>query len=219
MKDGSAPASGPANPGAGVIAVQAGTAGSAGNRGSASHQETEGVLPGNGSGATGNGQAPAGQVSFAAVLGSNNLPANGPAAGVNNLPEVIASALTAARLARTGSQRELELQLQPENLGSLKLRASLEGGRMILHLLVESSEAARALQAAVPEMRQAVAGQGLRLDQVQVQVGGDGQAGDHQNGSSGGYHRGSGRQQQSPLWPEAAVTRDATGNYRLNYLA
>lgn len=208
-----------ANQGAGVIAGQAGTAGSAGNRGFATHQEPGVILPGNGSGATGNAQGPVGPVSFAAVLGVHNLPASDPAAGVNNLPEVIASTLTAARLARTGSQRELELQLQPENLGTLKLRASLEGGRMILHLLVESSEAARALQAAVPEMRQAVAGQGLRLDQVQVQVGGDGQAGDNQNGGNGGYHRGDGRQPQAPLWPEAAVARDATGNYRLNYLA
>lgn len=219
MKDGPLAVPRLVNQGAGVIAGQAGTAGSAGNRGSASYQEPGVILPGNGSGATGNAQGPVGPVSFAAVLGIHNLPASDPAAGVNNLPEVIASALTAARLSRTGSQRELDLQLQPENLGSLKLRASLEGGRMILHLLVESSEAARAIQAAVPEMRQAVAGQGLRLDQVQVQVGGDGQAGDNQNGGNGGYHRGDGRQPQAPLWPEAAVARDATGNYRLNYLA
>lgn len=220
VKDGPLAAPGLANQGAGVIAGQAGAAGgSAGNRGFASHQEPGGILPGSGSGVTGSSQTTAGPVSFTAVLEGNNLPSNGQTAGVTNLPEVIASALTAARLARTGSQRELELQLQPENLGTLKLRASLEGGRMILHLLVESSEAARALQAAVPEMRQAVAGQGLHLDQVQVQVGGDGQAGEHQNGSNGGYHQGSGRQPQSPLWPEAAVTRDTTGNYHLNYLA
>ncbi|MGI9859998.1 flagellar hook-length control protein FliK [Moorella naiadis] len=220
MKDGPLAAPGVANQGAAIAAGQAGTAGSsAGNRGSASHQEPGGILHGSGSGVTDNSQTTAGPVSFTAVLEGNNLPANGQTAGVTNLPEVIASALTAARLARTGSQRELELQLQPENLGSLKLRASLEGGRINLHLLVESGEAARALQAAVPEMRQAVAGQGLRLDQVQVQVGGDGQAGEHQNGSNGGYHQDSGRQPQSPLWPEAAITRDTTGNYHLNYLA
>ncbi|MDN5344432.1 MAG: flagellar hook-length control protein FliK [Clostridia bacterium] len=217
------PLTGPLNAGSGAMtaALQAGVPHGGGQQAPGNHQGGRPVWPGSvPEVSSSHGPLLGGQVSFTTALsGGNGQLAGGPAGSVNNLPEVVANVMLAARLSRTGSQRELELQLQPESLGTMKLRATLEGGRLGLHLLVETSEAARALQAAVPEMRQAVAQQGLRLDQVQVQVGGDGQAGDNQHDGQGGYHRGSGRQPQSPLWPEAAVTREATGNYRLNYLA
>ncbi|KYH32664.1 flagellar hook-length control protein FliK [Neomoorella mulderi] len=174
-----------------------------------------------GPGITGNGSMAAGQVSFSALFPGIGQQAGGAALPVSNTPEVMAAVLAAARMSRSGSQQELEIQLQPESLGNMKLRASLEGSRLVLHLLVENSEAARALQAAVPEMRQAVAQQGLRLDQVQVQVGGEGpgsgsQAGDRgeQSRGSPGWHRG------TPGWAghEEKETVPASW-YRLDFLA
>lgn len=167
------------------------------------------------------GNSPVGPAVFTAVMGGNSQQAGSPAARINNLPEVFATLLDTARLAATNSRQQLELQLQPENLGKLKLRALLDGGRLTLQLLVESSEAARALQAAVPEMRQAVAVQGLRLDQVQVQVGGDGQdGGRRQAGSQGEYSQDPGWRHRSPEWPGSYDGREGTINwYRLDYLA
>ncbi|AOQ23433.1 hypothetical protein MTAT_10140 [Moorella thermoacetica] len=167
------------------------------------------------------GSSPVGPAAFNAIMGGNSQQAGNQVAQINNLPEVFATILSTARLAATNGRQELELQLQPENLGKLKLRALLDGGRLTLQLLVESSEAARALQAAVPEMRQAAAVQGLRLDQVQVQVGGDGHGGGrHQADSQGEYRQGSGWRRQSPGWPVRPSNLEGTINrYRLDYLA
>lgn len=166
------------------------------------------------------GSSPVGPAAFNAVMGGNSQQAGNQVAQINNLPQVFATILSTARLAATNGRQELELQLQPENLGKLKLRALLDGGRLTLQLLVESSEAARALQAAVPEMRQAAAVQGLRLDQVQVQVGGDGQGGGrHQADSQGEYRQGAGWRRQSPGWPGSPDLEGTINRYRLDYLA
>lgn len=96
---------------------------------------------------------------------------------LRNLPEITGAVLEAARVARATGRQELEIRLQPENLGHMKLTASLMEGRLVVHFLVENREAARILQAAVPEMRQTLAQQGFHLDQVYVQVGGEGSGG------------------------------------------
>ncbi|WP_025774206.1 flagellar hook-length control protein FliK [Neomoorella thermoacetica] len=166
------------------------------------------------------GSSPVGQAAFNAIMGGNSQQAGNQVAQINNLPEVFATILSTARLAATNGRQELELQLQPENLGKLKLRALLDGGRLTLQLLVESSEAARALQAAVPEMRQAAAVQGLRLDQVQVQVGGDGHGGGrHQADSQGEYRQDAGWQHRSSGWPGSPDLEGTINRYRLDYLA
>ena len=170
---------------------------------------------------TSGSSSPVGPAAFTGIMGGNSQQAGNQVAQINNLPQVFATILSTARLAAIGSRQELELQLQPENLGKLKLRALLDGGRLTLQLLVESSEAARALQAAVPEMRQAAAVQGLRLDQVQVQVSGDGQGGSrHQADSQGEYRQDAGWQRRSFGWPGSPDSREGTINrYRLDYLA
>ncbi len=155
-----------------------------------------------------------------------NFPANGGQAGgtglpVGNLTDVVAATMAAARMSRSGRQQEIEIRLQPESLGNMKLRAILEGGRLVLHLLVENNEAARALRAAVPEMRLAVAQQGLHLDQVQVQVGGEGPGSGFQAGEGGSYGR------DLPGWRRGTpggAGQEAReiiplSTYRLDYLA
>lgn len=174
-----------------------------------------------GPGIAGNDSIGAGQGSFPALFPGNGQQAGGVVLPVSNLPGVLATIMASARMSRSGSQQELEIQLQPESLGNMKLKATLEGGRLVLHLLVENSEAARALQAAVPEMRQAVAQQGLRLDQVQVQVGGEGPGSGSQAGDSGEQSRGSpGWYRGMPGWAghEEKETVSASW-YRLDYLA
>ncbi|MBE3572684.1 MAG: flagellar hook-length control protein FliK [Moorella humiferrea] len=96
---------------------------------------------------------------------------------LRNLSEITSAVLEAARVTRSTGRQELEIRLQPENLGHMKLTASLMEGRLVVHFLVENREAARILQAAVPEMRQTLIQQGFHLDQVQVQVGGEGSGG------------------------------------------
>ncbi|CEP68901.1 Flagellar hook-length control protein-like,C-terminal [Moorella glycerini] len=172
-----------------------------------------------GPGITGNDSIVAGQGSFPALFPGIGQQAGGVVLPVSNLPEVMATIIASARMSRPGSQQELEIQLQPESLGNMKLRATLEGGRLALHLLVENSEAARALQAAVPEMRQAVAQQGLRLDQVQVQVAGGGHGSDYQTGSRGEHRQRPGWQHGAAWTAHEEETVTFGTWYRLDYLA
>ncbi|WP_406678108.1 flagellar hook-length control protein FliK [Neomoorella carbonis] len=172
-----------------------------------------------GAGITGNDSLLAGQGSFPTVFPGTDRQAGGVVLPVSNLPEVMAAIMASARMSRSGSQQELEIQLQPERLGNMKLKATLEGSRLVLHLLVENSEAARALQAAVPEMRQVVAEQGLRLDQVQVQVAGGGRGNGYQTGD-GGEHRQRPAWQRGAAWSASEEETVTFGNwYRLDYLA
>jgi flagellar hook-length control protein FliK len=163
-----------------------------------------------------------GQADASVIFPAPGSQPGGAALPLSNTTEVVAAVVAAARMSRSGSQQELEIQLQPENLGHLKLRATLEGGRLVLHLLVENSDAARALQVAVPEMRQAAAGQGLRLEQVQVQVNSEGPGSGHQAGGRGEQQQGSpGWQRGTRAWssgPEGIDAAAATW-YRLDYLA
>ncbi|WP_338825247.1 hypothetical protein MHOCP_07790 [Moorella humiferrea] len=139
---------------------------------------------------------------------------------LRNLPEITSAVLEAARVARATGRQELEIRLQPENLGHMKLTASLMEGRLVVHFLVENREAARILQAAVPEMRQTLVQQGFHLDQVQVQVGGEGSGGSQaweQGAREWGPRRPPGRTPVPPGGGEAGISVGSW--HRFDYLA
>ncbi len=168
--------------------------------------------------AASNGAAAGSQIVFSTAFNraGDSLP-------VNNRPQIMAAILETARLARLGSQRELELQLRPENLGNLKIKAALLGSSLTLQLLVESSEVARLLQAMLPEMRQAVAEQGLRLEHIELQLqgGADSNEGLDYSGSRNEYRPDRNWQQQAgkPWQGELTGTPLVERLYRCDYLA
>ncbi|MGI6285497.1 flagellar hook-length control protein FliK [Neomoorella humiferrea] len=139
---------------------------------------------------------------------------------LRNLPEITGAVLEAARVARATGRQELEIRLQPENLGHMKLTASIMDGRLVVHFLVENREAARILQAAVPDMRQTLAQQGFHLDQVYVQVGGEGSGGSQaweQGAREWGPRRPLGRTPVPPGGGEAGISVGSW--HRFDYLA
>ncbi|MBE3580483.1 MAG: flagellar hook-length control protein FliK [Thermoanaerobacteraceae bacterium] len=95
-----------------------------------------------------------------------------------NATELAARITSLTREGRTQRQ-ELELQLKPPGLGKMRLYTVLVDNRLSVHMVVETPEAGRVLQLSLPELRQALQGQGLSLDQVQVQVNG-GYSGDRE---------------------------------------
>jgi len=115
---------------------------------------------------------------------------------------------------------ELELKLKPETLGKLRVHAVLVEDRLSLHLMVETSEVGRALQAALPELKQGLQTYGLKLEQVHVQVSTGQPGGEGREGQEKGLRWG------APVGPLLEVKNEEdtlpvapTRNYRLDYLA
>ncbi|MGI9951213.1 flagellar hook-length control protein FliK [Moorellaceae bacterium AZ2] len=173
----------------------------------------EGVHVGGSVSPTGSGTA----AGSAAPVGEKPAVPSGPA-GVPTA-ELAARIISLTRGSRTERQ-ELELQLKPPGLGKMRLYTVLVDNRLSVHMVVETLEAGRLLQVSLPELRQALQGQGLSLDQVQVQVNG-GYSGDREgpagrDGWSGPGGRG---------WQYAVVEQEDLSPpswdtpYRLDYLA
>lgn len=79
-------------------------------------------------------------------------------------------------LLRQQHQRELQLQLEPAQLGKLKLRLQQEGALFHLQIVAETPMVKELLDAQMQQLRQQFAAQGFTLDRVDVDV--QGQMGD-----------------------------------------
>jgi flagellar hook-length control protein FliK len=89
--------------------------------------------------------------------------------------EQIAGVVREQVLNRQQNLKELDIQLQPENLGKIRIFLRWEGGQV--HLQVNASEAAtgQLLQSQLPELRQNLLDQGVNCGSLQM-----GQNGEHQ---------------------------------------
>ncbi|HET7770533.1 MAG TPA: flagellar hook-length control protein FliK [Chloroflexota bacterium] len=112
-----------------------------------------------------------------------------------------------ARLIAGNSGHELTVRLNPDHLGPLHVRISLLDGALSVGLTTANSEAQRALENALPQLRGALVESGLRLDRLDVSQraagngGNDGQSGNQRgsanagrNGGQSGYPGNEGRQ-------------------------
>ena len=106
----------------------------------------------------------------AAVLDrSSNLAApvpdsNRPAAGSPQLPgDLLVQVLEHGKLLRTSTLDEVTLQLKPEFLGKISIKASLENGQMMTRISVENSQVAQFLNENAGWLRSS-------LGQVEIQV-------------------------------------------------
>lgn len=139
---------------------------------------------------------------------------------MGNLEELMSRLVAMARWQGHPGHYELELKLKPETLGKLRVHAVLVEDRLSLHLMVETSEAGRALQAALPELKQGLQTYGLKLEQVHVQVGTGQPGGEGRGGQEKGLRWG------APVGPLLEVKNEEdtlpvapARNYRLDYLA
>jgi flagellar hook-length control protein FliK len=62
------------------------------------------------------------------------------------------------------------LRLQPAELGSLKLDLKIEGDRVQAHLHAQTHQVQEVLERNLPQLRSALAEQGLKIDQFLVNV-------------------------------------------------
>jgi len=69
-----------------------------------------------------------------------------------------------------GESGRMVLRLQPAELGSLKLDLKIEGDRVQAHLHAQTHQVQEVLERHLPQLRSALAEQGLKIDQFQVNV-------------------------------------------------
>ena len=69
-----------------------------------------------------------------------------------------------------GESGRMVLRLQPAELGSLKLELIVEGDRIRANLHAQSHQVQEVLERNLPQLRNALAEQGLKIDQFQVNI-------------------------------------------------
>ncbi len=69
-----------------------------------------------------------------------------------------------------GETGRMVLRLQPAELGSLRLELKIEGDRVQAHLHAQTHQVQEVLERNLPQLRSALAEQGLKVDQFQVNV-------------------------------------------------
>ncbi len=67
-------------------------------------------------------------------------------------------------------QSEIQIQLKPESLGSMKLLMSMKNGWLNVNFLVESSEVKALLEKNIPALRETLADRGIKAEHVEVQI-------------------------------------------------
>jgi flagellar hook-length control protein FliK len=78
-----------------------------------------------------------------------------------------------------GESGRMVLRMQPAELGSLKLELMVEGDRIRANLQAQSQQVQEVLERNLPQLRSALAEQGLKIDQFQVDVNRDQSQQDH----------------------------------------
>jgi len=104
-----------------------------------------------------------------------------------------------------GESGRMVLRLQPAELGSLRLELTVEGDRIQAHLHAQSHQVQEVLERNLPQLRNALAEQGLKIDQFQVNVDQRQQSGQFENLAQQHQHNGSEKQpgwHQQNLEPE-----------------
>lgn len=103
-----------------------------------------------------------------------------------------------------GESGRMVLRLQPAELGSLKLELVVEGDRIRANIHAQSQQVQEVLERNLPQLRNALAEQGLKIDQFQVNVDQRQPGGQFEN-SAQHHNQGSEKQpgwQQQGLEPE-----------------
>jgi len=116
------------------------------------------------------------------------VPVDGSAASVDLHEQVAPVIVREARLVSVGGNHELTMSLHPDNLGPLHVRIELVEGALSVGLTTATSDAQRALETALPQLRGALVDSGLRLDRLDVSLRDSG--GGSQRGGSGNLGRG-----------------------------
>ena len=105
-----------------------------------------------------------------------------------------------------GDTGRMVLRLQPAELGSLRLELTVEGDRIQANLHAQSHQVQEVLERNLPQLRNALAEQGLKIDQFQVNVDQRQQSGQFENMAQ--QHQNDGSQEQSGWQQQNAETEE-----------
>ncbi len=104
--------------------------------------------------------------------------------------------ISSARLTRAGSTSELTMKLEPEHLGMLRVKMSVDKNNVMhARIQVESHEARTMIESNLPRLRESLAEQGIRVEKFNVDVRQDqqGQQQQHAGAGNGGEYDQAGR--------------------------
>ncbi len=108
-----------------------------------------------------------------------------------------------------GESGRMVLRLQPAELGSLKLDLAIEGDKVSANIHAQSQQVREVLERHLPQLRNALAEQGLKVEQFQVSVEHSGQQGQHDNLSRQQQQFGQSQQQQHSRFYQEVPEEDS----------
>ncbi len=109
---------------------------------------------------------------------------------------------------RTGmleGRGQMEMQLVPDELGRLRIRISVEDGRVTARIVTESREARAMLESHLPDLRLALGEQGLKVHEVKLSQAGSSVGDELTGGSSSSF----GKERQNFANPERQPASDS----------
>lgn len=93
-----------------------------------------------------------------------------PAFTVNSPDEVITQIVDYIKVQVKPETSHLEMQLHPENLGTLNIQISSKEGVMTAQFTTQSEEVRSVIQSQITDLRQSLENQGIKVDAVEVTV-------------------------------------------------
>ena len=110
-----------------------------------------------------------------------------------------------------GKSSEVRVMMKPESLGELSLRVTMHEGKLVAQMDVTQSAVKNALEAQLPQMREALASQGIDIHRFEIVSGGETQ---FQRQSEGSAFR---QQHRSRRQMDVEVIEDLDGMKYLGY--
>ena len=136
----------------------------------------------------------AGQYSRAATHVFNAPKAQAPAQAQPS--QVISQLIRAAKISMQNGREEMKILLKPEQLGWLKVKITVEGGRVTAHFGAENEFVRGVLEGNISQLQQALQNNNLRVNQIQIDVAG--QQNQNQNPQSGAAGDNAGNDKNTP---------------------
>jgi len=85
--------------------------------------------------------------------------------------QVLQQIVQKANILIYGGQQQINIQLKPEHLGQLSLLISVENGAVTAKFHTDSQQVKQLLEASLPQLKQELQAQGMKVQQVDVSVG------------------------------------------------
>lgn len=164
--------------------------------------QTAQVTPnGNASGTNGHQNAQTGTNGSGATQQSSAGDMQSQSRGIENLQQLLTRMESSARVLTTRGSTTLRVTLRPPELGAVSVQIRENDGKYSVRMKVDNEDAARIVEQHAPQIRDAMADRGIRLDQLDVRSGQQQpdafdryfDNGDDSNGSRGGRSRGQSR--------------------------